>query len=328
MKEEEYKKLHKKHFGSDSHTFELITPHGSSREYTRIHSDSIEKVIGTYGENEKENIAFIKLSKHLKDKGVPAPSVFIHSDDYLTYLQEDLGGEDLFSLIKNSTDEKGIEELLKKSIDLLVKFQWEGGVGWDYKDSYPFPAFDESEIDKDVARFKEKFLNTLQIDYSEKEFQKEINTLKNLVLEIPESLYQLIHRDFQPRNILIKNDILYVIDFQSARKGPVHYDIASLLFESKIKYPKEIRENVLNYYIQKAEIKGQELFLKHFYVLALFRTIHALGVYGMLGLEQKKQFFLESILPTLSNLEEILKILEVDFNIHLKEIKKISTITQ
>jgi len=119
-----------------------------------------------------------------------------------------------------------------------------------------------------------------------------------------------MYRDFQSRNVMVKDDEPYFIDFQGGRKGPLYYDVASFLWQAKAQYKKELREELLQEYLDALkefmpvdEVDFREQ-LKHF---VLFRTLQVLGAYGFRGYFEKKPHFLQSIPFALENLRTILK---------------------
>jgi aminoglycoside/choline kinase family phosphotransferase len=119
-----------------------------------------------------------------------------------------------------------------------------------------------------------------------------------------------MYRDFQSRNVMIKDNEPYFIDFQGGRRGPLYYDVASFLWQAKAQYNNELREELLQTYldalqelmpIDEPDFREQ---LKHF---VLFRTLQVLGAYGFRGYFEKKPHFLQSIPFALENLRSILR---------------------
>jgi len=117
-------------------------------------------------------------------------------------------------------------------------------------------------------------------------------------------------RDFQARNIMVKNHKLSYIDFQGGRKGPLQYDLVSLLYQAKANLPDEFKEKLLNRYLEKIEtvLPGQtEQFLKTYPLFIYFRLMQVLGAYGFRGIFQRKGHFLQSIPFAIENLRKIIK---------------------
>lgn len=302
--------------------FTQLTPHGSNREYFLISNNKI-KVIGTIGEDKKENVTFIKMSKHLIKQKVSVPKVIAYSKNYDYYIQEFCGNKDLFSYIKKENRKKHTK-ILYPAIDLLHDFQTKGTKGWNYKNSYPFEKFDTHEIHRDSKRFISRFLKHIPIKYSFKKFSRDIDAIIKEIEQIPEEQYVLMHRDFQSRNILVHNKKYILIDFQSARKGPLHYDMASLLYQSQINYDEDTKTKLLEYFISKNTNIDRNMFMRHFYHIVIIRLIQSLGSYGIAGIEQQKTYFIKSIPFALKNMQNVLKILKENYKSEMTELENIT----
>jgi hypothetical protein len=106
-----------------------------------------------------------------------------------------------------------------------------------------------------------------------------------------------MYRDFQSRNIMINKNDLYFVDYQGGRRGPLHYDLASILFEGSINLSPDFREELTDYYIRelskRVKIKRQ-IFLQYFYLFVFLRILQVLAAYGLRGYAQNKSIFLKS----------------------------------
>lgn len=318
--EEQLKNLYINTFNQIPTSICALTPHGSQRTYYRIYSNN-QSVIGTISTNTKENSLFIELSQYLQKNNIRVPTIYAFSEDCSIYLQEDFGKEDLFFLlIKN----KQQYSLLTKAVDLLIQYQV-STEDWDYKKCYPFETFNTDEIDRDFKRFEDKFLIIKNIPYKKELLEKEKNILGKYILEIEEIEYVMMHRDFQARNILVQDDMYILIDYQNCRKGPIYYDLASLIFQSHINYTHTLRESIVEYYLLHTDfvLQNKHIFRKYVYLFGLIRIIQSIGSYGVAGLVENKEYFLDSIPFALVDLEHILTVLKDDFDIdfpHLAEL--------
>jgi len=228
------------------------------------------------------------------------------------YLQEDLGDLLLFDAIKGgrltgvfSHDEK---EMLHKTISLLADFQYLGARDLDFSTCYPLPVFNRRSVMWDLNYFKYNFLKTTGMAFREDLLENDFEKLTETLLkdETPTFMY----RDFQSRNVMLKDGNPYFIDFQGGRKGPVYYDVASFLWQAKANFPAALREELIWTYIRslrKYQPVQEEDFFNLLRQFVLFRTLQVLGAYGFRGYFEKKPHFIQSIPFALNNLRELLK---------------------
>jgi aminoglycoside/choline kinase family phosphotransferase len=144
-------------------------------------------------------------------------------------------------------------------------------------------------------------------ELNEKLLDNNLGHLKQKLLELDRQYF--LYRDFQSRNIMIKNNALYFIDFQSGRRGALLYDLASLLYDAKADVPQKIREQLLEYYLKEvsSHVKiDTEKYRQYFWYFAVIRILQALGAYGFVGIVKGRSKFLESIPYALKNINFIL----------------------
>lgn len=293
---------------------------GSNRKYYRIAvSDGVclsgaerMSLIGAVGESAEENASFIYLSEHLHKNGLPVPNVIAVTEDGLCYLQDDLGDETLYDHISPgrmcgaySDSER---ELLHKTISLLPALQFAGGTGLDYDRCYPTPQFDRRSIMFDLHYFKYCFLKLCGVPFHEIPLEDDFERVcERLLGEMSDTF---MHRDFQSRNVMLKDNEPYFIDFQGGRRGPIHYDVASFIWQARARYSPELREDLTDRYLDslshfsRVDRKSFVESLRHF---VLFRTLQVLGAYGFRGMIEKKEHFIASIPFAIENLREILE---------------------
>jgi aminoglycoside/choline kinase family phosphotransferase len=306
----ELENLFLQYSGRQPDHIEELPVSGSNRKYFRLHADG-EVVIGVEGTSTEENQAFISMSRHFKSKDLPVPQVLAQSDDKRFYLQEDLGDVVLFDFVAEGRN-TGIfsakeKEMLRKTLHLLPAIQVKGAEGFDFSVSYPQPEFNARTIQWDLNYFKYCFLKATGLEFLEDKLEDDFQSLSDALLQTPSDAF--MYRDFQSRNVMIKDDQPYFIDFQGGRRGPLHYDIASFLWQARANFSEELREELLEDYIvalkklRKIDADDFRKQLKHF---VLFRTLQVLGAYGFRGYFEKKPHFLQSIPFALKNLRQLL----------------------
>lgn len=290
---------------------EELSASGSNRHYFRLESKNTS-LIGVEGTSLEENKAFIEMAIHFRKMGLPVPEFLGQSPDGYFYIQEDLGDTLLFDSIadgrKTGVFHEQEKDLLRKTMRKLPYFQVLGAKDFDFSVCYPQPAFNERSIRWDLNYFKYCFLKSTGLDFQENLLEDDFAVLTRILLRSDTNTF--MYRDFQSRNVMIKNNEPYFIDFQGGRRGPVFYDVASFLWQAKAKYSDELREELLQDYlhelkvlmpVDEADFREQ---LKHY---VLFRTLQVLGSYGFRGYFEKKPHFLQSIPFAFENLRSILK---------------------
>jgi len=301
--------LFRNYIGQSPETTELITGSGSQRQYYRLKFGA-QSAIGTIGTDEKENKAFIEFAQHFKQKGLNVPEVFLHSEDLKFYIQEDFGDADLLGILLNSRTEgeipKHVITLYEKAITELVRLQIEGDEGLDYSLCFPRQEFDRTSIMWDLNYFKYYFLKIVLSEIDENALEEEFTVLNDFLLSVDKKYF--MYRDFQARNIIIKDDEPYFIDFQGGRKGPLQYDIASILYQAKANIPDEQKAQLLDFYISELNKKinyPPEEFMHYYNGFVIIRILQTLGAYGFRGIIQQKEHFIQSIPNALANFQNI-----------------------
>ena len=286
--------------------FHALPTSGSYRKYFRISSEN-SSAIGVFNSDKKENAAFIKFSEHFLKVGLPVPELYLTDLDKDIYLIQDLGNSTLYDLLSVESDNEkfnsGIITLYKKVIEKLPEFQIKANKGFNYEYCYPRPAFDKQSMMWDLNYFKYYFLKLAKIPFDEQKLEDDFNTFTGFLLQADDNNF--MYRDFQSRNIMIVKDEPYFIDYQGGRKGPLQYDLASLLFDAKANLEQKIKLDLLEYYIEVVskfkKIDRQE-FLDFYYGFVLIRMLQAMGAYGFRGFYEGKTHFLKSIPFAVKNL--------------------------
>ncbi|MFY9680712.1 MAG: RNase adapter RapZ [Candidatus Sulfotelmatobacter sp.] len=283
---------------------------GSGRNIIRL-SAGQQSAIGILYNVREENIAFLEFSKHFRKHGLPVPEVYAEDLNQGAYLEEDLGDTTLFEFLsKHRTGESiapDVVEAYRKVVAVLPRFQIEAGRDLNYKVCYPRGSFDRQSIFWDLNYFKYYFLRLAGIPFNEQALEDDFDSLTNFLLSA--NCDYFLYRDFQSRNIMLKGGQPFFLDYQGGRKGALQYDIASLLYDAKADLPPELRQQLLDLYID--QLGGfidvsREAFLHHYYAYVYVRIVQALGAYGFRGFYERKAHFLQSVPYALKNLRWLL----------------------
>jgi aminoglycoside/choline kinase family phosphotransferase len=283
---------------------------GSGRKIIRLSNEKTSAIGILYGVRE-ENAAFLEFSKHFRRHGLPVPEIYAEALNQGAYLEEDLGDTTLFEFLsKNRAGENiapQVVEAYRKVVAVLPRFQVEAGHDLNYSVCYPIASFDRQSIAWDLNYFKYYFLRLAGIPFNEQALEDDFGRLTEFLLSAPRDYF--LYRDFQSRNILLRNGDPFFVDYQGGRKGALQYDIASLLYDAKADLPPELRQQLLDHYFDRLSSFVQvdrEVFLRHYYAYVYVRILQALGAYGFRGFYERKAHFLQSVPYALKNLRWLL----------------------
>ena len=288
---------------------EKIPQSGSDRLYFRLHSQN-QTFIATFNSNVKENKTFIEFSNQFKKINAPVPTIYAVEKNEEIYIQEDFGSESLLDVLEKKGHCSETYELFKKSLTALANLQVNGDARIDYNQCITNKEFGQQAIMSDLLYFKYYFLDTLKIPYDKENIIDEFEAISNYLSYV--NLKYFMFRDFQSRNIMIKENEVFFIDYQGGMKGALQYDVASLLWQAKANLSDEWKDNLLEHYMScvngliKEEL-NTSVFVNQYNGYVLVRLLQVLGAYGFRGLFERKAHFLTSIPLALRNLKSFLE---------------------
>lgn len=293
---------------------------GSGRKIIRLSAGTISAIGVLYNVRE-ENVAFLEFSRHFRRHGLPVPEIYGEDLNQGAYLEEDFGDTTLFeflcahrdgTVIGSEAIGSEVIEAYRKVAAILPRFQVEAGSDLNYKVCYPRASFDRQSIAWDLNYFKYYFLRLAGIPFSEQALEDDFSRLTKFLLTAPRDYF--LYRDFQSRNIMLVDGQAYFLDYQGGRKGALQYDIASLLFDAKADLPPEMRQRLLDRYLDSLGTLldlDREAFLSFYYPYVYIRIMQALGAYGFRGFYERKEHFLQSVPYALKNLRWLLHNVEL-----------------
>ncbi len=283
---------------------------GSGRRIVRLSTGKVSAIGILYAVRE-ENVAFLEFSRHFRRHGLPVPEIYGEDLDQGAYLEEDFGDVTLFDFLSKNRTGDNIASLVtdayRKVVAILPHFQIEAGRDLDYTVCYPRASFDRQSIAWDLNYFKYYFLRLAGIAFNEQALEDDFDRLTNFLLSADSQYF--LYRDFQSRNVMLRDTQPFFLDYQGGRKGALQYDIASLLYDAKADLPPQLRQELLDLYIEQtgrfAKI-DREAFLKYYYAYVYVRILQALGAYGFRGFYERKSHFLQSVPYALKNVRWLL----------------------
>ncbi|MFO7586863.1 MAG: RNase adapter RapZ [Gemmatimonadota bacterium] len=305
--------LYRDHFGVAPESVLEMGGDGSSRTYHRVRGPDGRTAIGAVGPDRSENRAFLSFSRALRSAGLPVPEIFRADEEAGVWLEEDLGDTTLFDALEEARSEgpAGFPEQLipvyERVLAWLPRFQVDGHRAVDYGVAYPREAFDRQSISWDLNYFKYHFCKLAHLHFDEALLERDFRRLTAFLLRADTDFF--LYRDFQSRNVMLRDGEPWFIDYQGGRRGAPQYDVASLLYDAKADLPESLRERLLGRYLDALAERvpvERDRFVELYRGYVIVRILQALGAYGYRGFFERKPRFLRSVPYAARNIERIL----------------------
>ncbi len=260
-----------------------------------------------------EAYSYFAIGNHLARAGIPVPGIYDFNKITGTIIVEYLGDRhlqtEILALISHEKWSQ-VNRLYQQALSILAKMQVMGKVGFKPEWCYDTKCYDSNlALEKEGFYFLHSFVQGFMGRDTTPELEDEITGLAHQV-DLIDNRDFFLHRDFQSRNIMVQNSNLRIIDFQAGRLGPLGYDLAALLLDPYVALPETIWSELLSYYMEELDSLSIELdkriFERNFRLLAVLRTMQALGAYSYLYLVKGKDFFRPYFSPAISNLKALL----------------------
>lgn len=297
-------------FGAAPASIHDLRADGSDRKLYRLVGQDAATAVGVFGPQPEENRAFLSYSRSLRSVGLPVPEIYAADEASGIYLEEDLGGTTLYDLLCQMRVGDSFPETIipfyRQVLRLLPHVQVRGGGAVDYSVAWPHPEFNRRAMMWDLNYFKYHFLKLAQTPFHEGRLEDDFERLCDFLLQADRSHF--LYRDFQSRNIMVRQGKPWLIDYQGGRRGALQYDAASLLYDAKAAIPQAVRQQLLQCYLDALEELipvDRESFQYQFRGFALMRILQAMGAYGYRGWFQRKEHFLSSIPYALANITQL-----------------------
>jgi len=283
----------------------------SSRIYFRTIFQDAESAIAMVLPNPgaNEEATFIEIQKYLKNLGILVPSIIYHDLASGVLVLEDLGDDLLENVVSRSEIER-FYSLYRLAVNTLIYFQERTSMSESSCSAFSI-AFDEAKLMQEMDFFVTHFVkgwgrknpSSVVIDQMNSFFEK-------LCRELATQPRMLTHRDYHSRNLIMKHNCLYMIDFQDARMGPAQYDLASLLRDSYLSLPEDLVDSLLNHYLENAVYltdRDYDHFRRIFDLMSLQRNIKALGTFGYQASVRGSSRYLSAIPRTATSISRNLR---------------------
>ncbi|AKK72786.1 aminoglycoside phosphotransferase [Chryseobacterium sp. P1-3] len=303
MISENAKRFFESQVGKKSSEFITLAQSGSARVNFMAATDTGKYII-TYNENISENESFLYYSSIFSGLHLNTPTIYAVSEDKKMYIQEFLGEQTLSEVITKENLSPRVRDLVKQTLEKLFQMQVQTQGKIDFSKTFEYESYDELPVIHDLYYFKNFVADFLELEYNKSALLKEFKRIATLVEGLEPK--GIMIRDFQARNIMVneKNEVSF-IDYQSAMKGPLMYDVISFLFQAKANFPEDFKNEMLTFYIRQFEDSKTRMELENAVKpIQMMRFLQVLGAYGFRGLIQRKQHFISSVEKGIQNITE------------------------
>lgn len=242
-----------------------------------------------------KELPYINIQRYLKGLGLPVPEILSFNKEAAQLALEDLGDTKLEDILQKVKPMEFVN-WYKKAIDLLVKLQNKTDAD---KNCIAFErSFDATLFNWEFDHFWEYCVGTAQPHL----FIKATRKITDELCRLPQGF---THRDYQSRNLMVKNNRLYIIDFQDALLGPKVYDVVCLLRDSYVNVTPHLEE-LLGYYCEKSKENLKE-FRRAFDLQTVQRKLKDAGRFVYIDKVKKNPNFLKHIPLSLSYVKQALE---------------------
>ncbi len=260
--------------------------------YAETHSDIVVNYIVVASPVDRiDNAVFIDIANHWRTHGVNTPLIYYAKPSKGLMLIEDFGATHLYDLMNECSD----VNLYEKAIKQLINIQ--------QIPSTKLPAFDRDFLLREMNLF-----NQWMVEYQlELQAPECVGQVFELLIDNALNQPQVaMHRDFHSRNLLLINDEIAVIDFQDAVRGPLAYDLVSLLKDCYLDLSEHQKNLLIDSYLEllfssKALTSEsvcdftREEFVRWFDLIGMQRHLKVLGLFIRLGVEERKTGYLQDL---------------------------------
>ncbi|MBK9571982.1 MAG: phosphotransferase [Rhodoferax sp.] len=272
-------------------TLRLASADASFRRYFRIDSGHGSRIIMDAPPELEDCAPFVKVAQLMHQAGVLVPEVLAWDPRNGFLLLTDLGQHTMLQTINRELPQANLERYLQ-AIDALIAWQLAS-------EPNVLPPYDEALLRRELALFPDWYISghrgiTLDAEQA-RTLQSSFDLIVRQNLAWP-SVH--VHRDFMPRNLMVRDTGLGVLDFQDAVYGPITYDIASLMRDAFLSWEEDFVLDVTVRYWDKARAAGLPVgadfgeFYRGVEWMGLQRHLKVAGIFARLTLRDGKPQYL------------------------------------
>ena len=267
----------------------------SFRRYFRVHRDDGTQVAMDAPPDRESIDSWLRVARLLAGTGVNVPRILAFDAAQGFVLISDLGSLQYLEAFAKGADP---EPLYADAIDALLRLQARGTAG-----AHELPRYDQGLLRQEMELFPEWFVGRhLGLELAAEDRRAIDATFEWLSEEALAQPAVLVHRDYHSRNLMVcPGSNPGIIDFQDAVRGPISYDLVSLLKDCYIVWPRARLSGWLDRYREGALRLGldagrdRDEFLRWFDRMGLQRHIKVLGIFARLWYRDGKPGFLADL---------------------------------
>ena len=292
---------------------EPLAGDASDRSFFRLHLPGLSPLVAMVHPEPfvLEDLPYFAHARFLREIGADVPAVVASYPGEGILLLQDLGDETLMEHLGRADPERR-RFLYRQAVQIIAFLQREGtrAVTPDLPASRT--ALDRERLLWELRFFADHYVRGLLGDpLGEEEMRRLDAWFADLAASVAGYEWVLCHRDYHSRNLMVRSDRLYMVDFQDARMGPYTYDLASLLYDSYVDLPEDLVEEMMEFFLEatgrdattgESRADGPRAtpeFREQFEMTCLQRNIKAVGTFACQAQEKGNRRYLPNIPPTL-----------------------------
>jgi len=277
----------------------------SFRRYFRVFLERSTYIVMDAPADKEDVRTYLKVSGLLEGIGVHVPHVYESDVARGLLLLEDLGNTQYLARLNAGDDP---EPLYRDALAVLAQIQVHGLAA-----SAELAPYGRGELMRELSLMPEWFLGRhLALALSAEEAQRLAATFEFLIREALAQPAVFVHRDYHARNLMLLGERNPgIIDFQDALRGPVGYDLVSLLKDCYIAWPRARVVGWVGAFRARLLAQGgaagasEAQFLRWFDLVGVQRHIKVLGIFCRLWYRDGKPGYLPDLPRTLDYVREV-----------------------
>lgn len=286
----------------DDYQIYQLAGDASARKYYRLIQNEKTYVLMVWEPFDELKYPFIDVLNHFKLSQVHVPEIVLVSGSLGVILLEDLGDLTLERKFWEATKPESSWHFYKMALDEIIKIHTDATTSQHLTIAKEL-MFDVPKFMWEMNYAKTHLLQGLLKHPMSESVQNELEkTFLDFCTKLHEEPKVICHRDYHSRNLMIKLDKIFVIDFQDARLGPIQYDLVSLIKDSYVDISDEYAQQMLQYYFDNTNFvqkSNQDHFFHIYELQSIQRCFKACGSFASFMNTRGDKRYLKYLTPTL-----------------------------